>query len=124
MFNKKRAAFRRRTALDIKSVYKDMEKFITFDELRDIVSELADNFMENKRYDVTISLSHCTSSDELTVSVKDREAFHKAVSIESYQIIERPKDAIDISRIIKMAIKQYEAEITNADNETESPIES
>lgn len=87
-----------------------MENFITIDELRDIVSELADNFMENKRYDVTISLSHCTSSDELIVSVIDRGSFQKAVSIESYQIIERPKDAIDISRIIKMAIKQHEAD--------------
>ena len=86
-----------------------MEKFITIDELRDIVSELADNFMENKRYDVTISLSHCTSSDELTVSVQDKETSYKAIFIQSYRIIERPKDAIDISRIVDRAIKQHEA---------------
>lgn len=124
MFNKKRAAFRRRTALDIKSVYKDMEKFITTDELRDIVAELADIFMENKRYDVIITLSHYTSSDNLLVAVKDREKAYKTISSQSYQIIERPKDTIDISRIIMLAIKQHEAEITNDNNETESPFES
>ena len=94
-----------------------MKKFITNEELRDIVSELADNFMENKRYDVTISLSHCTSSDELTVSVQDKETSYKAIFIQSYRIIERPKDAIDISRIIKMAIKQHEANDANANKD-------
>lgn len=100
-----------------------MEKFITNEELRDIVSELADNFMENKRYDVTISLAHFVTNDALQISVFDIEKSYKIVADESYSIIERPKDAIDISRIIKMAIKQYEAEMASANNETESPIE-
>lgn len=100
-----------------------MEKFITIDELRDIVSELADNFMESKRYNVNISLDHLSFSDDLIIYVADRESSHKIIYRQSFKIIEKPKDAIDVSRIVKMAIKQHEAEMASANNEAESPIE-
>lgn len=124
MFNKKRAAFQSgRTALNIKSIHKGMKKYITTEELRDIVSELAGNFMENERYDITITLSHFTSRDDLTVSVQDKESAYETISNESYTIIGVPCDSIDISRNIKEAIKQHEAKMAKANNETESPIE-
>lgn len=94
-----------------------MEKFIINEELRDIVSELADNFMESKRYNVNISLDHFSSSDDLTIYVADRESSDKTIYRQSFKIIEKPKDAIDISRIVKMAIKQYEANDANANKD-------
>lgn len=100
-----------------------MKKYITNEELRDIVSELAGNFMKNERYDITITLSHFTSRDDLTFSVQDKESAYEIISNESYTIIGAPCDAIDISRNIKEAIKQHEAEKAKANNETESPIE-
>lgn len=100
-----------------------MKKYITNEELRDIVSELAENFLENERYDITITLSHFTSRNELAFSIEDKEAVYETVSRESYTIIEVPSDSLDISRNIKEAIKQYEAEKAKANNETESPIE-
>lgn len=99
-----------------------MKKFITNEELRDIVSELADKFMENSRYDVTISLSHYTSSDDLTVQVQDRDSSYNVVSSESYKIIEKLSDSFDIIRSIETAIEKHEAEMAKTE-ETESPID-
>ena len=99
-----------------------MIKFITSEELRDIVYELADKFMENRRYDVTISLSHYTSSDDLTFQVQDRNSSYKVVSSESYKIIEKPSDSFDIIRSIETAIEKHEAEMAKAE-ETEAPID-
>lgn len=99
-----------------------MKKFITNEELRDIVSELADKFVENSRYDVTISLSHYTSSDELKIQVQDCESSYKVVGTESYQIIEKPSDSFDVVRDIETAIEKHEVEMAKA-KETESPID-
>jgi hypothetical protein len=88
-----------------------MKKYVTKEELRDIVSELADIFMENGRYDVNISLAHFSSSDDLTISVMDREQAYSVVSQESYTVIERPSDCIDISRCVKEDIKRHESVI-------------
>lgn len=100
-----------------------MKKFITNEELRDIVSELADKFMENSRYDVTISLSHYTSSDELRIQVHDCESSYKVVGTESYRIIEKLSDSFDVVRDIETAIEKHEVAIAEVNKETESPVE-
>lgn len=95
--------------------HKGMENFITNEELRDIVSDLADCFMENKRYDVIIALSHYSSSDDLKITVQDRTKAYKVVSSMYYKIIGEPSDSFSIERKIKKAIKQYEAASPNAE---------
>ena len=93
-----------------------MEKFVTNEELRDILSELADNFMEEKRYDVTISLSHYITGDELRITVQDGNASYKTIANEAYKIIPALSDSFDISKNIKEAMRQNEAD---AQKETE-----
>lgn len=107
--------------------HKGMEKFITKEELRDIVSDLADCFMENKRYDVTIALSHYSSSDDLKITVQDRTKAYKVVSNMSFKIIGEPSDSFSIERKIKEDIKQYEAASSKAEElpvaAEEQPVE-
>lgn len=100
-----------------------MKKYITTEELRDIVADLADAFMENARYDVTLSLSHFSSADDLTVQIQDRESSYKVVSRESYRVIEKPSDPIDVVRTIETAIEKHEAEMAKINSETEAPVE-
>jgi hypothetical protein len=104
-----------------------MENFIINEELRDIVSDLADCFMENKRYDVTIALSHYSSSDDLKITVQDRTKAYKVVSSMHYKIIGGPSDSFSIERKIKEDIKQYEAASSKAEElpvaSEEQPVE-
>ena len=100
-----------------------MKKYITKEELRDIVADLAEAFMENGRYDVTISLSHLSSYDDLKVHIQDCLSSWKVISTESYRIIEKPSDAFDVVRDLETAIEKHEAETTKINQEDESPIE-
>lgn len=100
-----------------------MEKFITNEELRDIVSELACKVMENSRYDVTISLSHYTSSDELKIQVQDSKSPYQVIGAESYKIIEKLSDSFDVVRDIETAIEKHEVAMAEVNKETESPVE-
>lgn len=100
-----------------------MKKLITNEELRDIVSELADKFMENSRYDVTISLSHYISYDELRIQVQDCKSPYQVVGTESYKIIEKPIDSFDVVRDIETAIEKHEVAMAEVNKETESPVE-
>lgn len=88
-----------------------MEKYITKEDLREIVSDLTENFMENERYSVTISLTHLSSCDTLTVQVQDREAHFKSIHYASYDIIESPCDSYDIAKSIKASIEDHEKSI-------------
>ena len=69
-----------------------------------------------------ISLSHFSHRNELRITIQDRERDYKTISNESYGIIDATCDSLDISRSIQNAIKQHEAEMANANNETESSI--
>jgi hypothetical protein len=86
-----------------------MENYIINEELRDVLTELADFFMGNPRYDVTISFSHFSSRDELGIQIQDRESSYKTVSNKTYTIIDGPSGAFDISKGIEEAIKEHEA---------------
>jgi 6-phosphogluconolactonase/glucosamine-6-phosphate isomerase/deaminase len=100
-----------------------MKKYITKEELRDIVADLAEAFMENGRYDVTLSLSHFSVCDDLKVQIQDRESSYRVISSESYSIIEKPSDSFDIVRVIENDIERHEAAMAEINKETESPIE-
>lgn len=100
-----------------------MKKYITNEELRDIVADLADAFMENGRYDVTISLSHFSTFDDLSVQIHDRESSYEVISKESYRIIEKPSDPFDVVRAIETAIEKHEAEMSKINSETDAPVE-
>ena len=86
-----------------------MENYIIKEELRDVFEELAGFFMENPRYDVTISLSHYSSRDEVRIQIHDRKSDYKVISSKTYVIIPEPIGAFDISKGIEEAIKEYEA---------------
>lgn len=86
-----------------------MENYIIKEELRDVFEELAGFFMENPRYDVTISLSHYSSRDEVKIQIQDRKSDYKVISSKTYVIINEPSGAFDISKGIEEAIKEYEA---------------
>ena len=100
-----------------------MKKYVTNEELRDILADLADAFMENKRYDVTISLSHFSSCDDLKVQIQDCKSSYKTISYESYSIIDKPRDSFEVVGVIETAIEKHEAELVKVDTEAELPIE-
>lgn len=86
-----------------------MENYIINEELRDVLTELAELFMGNPRYDVTISFSHYSSRDEVKIQIQDRKSEYKVISSKTYVIINEPSGAFDISKGIEEAIKEYEA---------------
>ena len=94
-----------------------MKNYITKEELRDVVSELTDNFMENERYDVTISLNHYSSRDDIAIQVMDRQNSYKVISSTSYYIIDEPCDALDVARRVKDGIIAYETAQAEIDRE-------
>ena len=99
-----------------------MEKFVTKEELRDILSELADNFMDEKRYDVTFSLSHTLTSDSLRITIYDTEDSYKIISNETYRIISTLNDSYDISKGIKEVMRQNEAKKDEENSEATTNI--
>ena len=86
-----------------------MENYIINEELRDVLTELAELFMGNPRYDVTISFSHYSSRDEVKIQIQDRKSDYKVISSKTYVIINEPSGAFDISKGIEETIKEYEA---------------
>ena len=86
-----------------------MENYIINEELRDVLTELADFFMGNPRYDVTISFSHYSSRDEVKIQIQDRKSDYKVISNKTYVIIPEPSGAFSISKGIEEVIKEHEA---------------
>lgn len=86
-----------------------MENYILNEELRDVLTELAELFMGNPRYDVTISFSHYSSCDEVKIQIQDRKSDYKVISSKTFVIINEPSGAFDISKGIEEAIKEHEA---------------
>ena len=78
-----------------------MEKiYITKEELPQILSDLTAAFMTNARYHTYFDLGSYGSTPELQVRIIDRQRGYETVLDRNFQIIDEPKDAYDVMKII------------------------
>lgn len=85
-----------------------MEKIITKEGLVDILSDLAESFNEENRYDYEISLGHSVYSN-LSISLFDRDQNLKLIGNVCYKIIDEPSSHHDVRRDIEAVIEDHES---------------
>lgn len=100
MFNKKRAAFLRRTALNIKSNYKGMKNYITNEILPDTLNDLAIKFLENSdKLSITIKLDKDNNLPALTIRIAEygssTSELHTLVE-QRYTMLPKVSDGYDV----------------------------